>query len=338
MDSQIVDLSTPPHVAGGSNALTQADSESSDETASKDLQRTINVREQCDAIIAARSIKNETDSDAIDDIATSPYESPARAADADDGNDPAEWKTPCVECGSRYGKYHWERDNGLCEQCTDKNGLSYVDEFHNCWVLQKGESLPPRCRRFCDVYPQLIRSTAPHQRPMPAAPDTSGVDTAKTKAACRDHWFERRASGSWDRGEAMRIAAMQDQRAFAAVRGVSDTQESSSVHVVGTQSQNADETRASSSVEGACLIADMPTQVDAHNGTTLTDASNELRREQRDGASDSPGDPIQYGPLAGSSMSGHVEMSSESGESNDAIIVDAEGYRPQWFCGEQWPR
>ena len=338
MDSQFVDLSTPPHVAGGFTTPTQADRESSNETASQDLPRTINVREQCDAIIAARYIKDETDSDAIDDNATSPYESPASAADAANGDDRAEWKNPCVECGSRYGQYHWERDNGLCERCSDEHGLSYVDEFHNCWVLQRGESLPPGCRRLRDVYPQVIRSKAPHQRAMPAAPDTYGVDTARTKAACRDHWFERRASGSLDREQAMRIAAMQDQRAFAAVRGVSDTQESSSVHVVDTQSQSADETRASSSVEAACMIPDMPTQVDGHSEITVTDAFNELRREHQDAASDSPGHLIQYEPLAGSSMSGHVEMSSESGESTDAIIVDAERYRPPWFCGEQWPR
>ena len=175
---------------------------------------------------------------------------------------------------------------------------------------------------------------------MSAARDGPGVDTVKTQAAFRDAWIERRTPTSLDREQALHITVMQNQRAFAAARGVSDPGENMSIAVMGSQSQNAYETSASSVVEDVGVTVGIHTQLNAPSGITATDASNERRHEHRDEASYAPSHPTQYGMYASSSMNGCVEASNESDESDEATISDAIGEsRPVWFCGEprEWP-
>ena len=338
MNSEFVDLSTPPHVAGCSIAPTQADSGSSDEPSSNALPRMINVRERCDVIIAAQTLKDEDDGDAIDDNATPTNESPAKVPQTTDDEDPNAWKNPCSYCGSRYGKYHWERDNGLCGRCSDKHGLSYIDEFHNCWVLQIGESLPPRCRLVRDVYPHWITSPAPHQRALSATRNDYGTDSVKTQAAFRNSWSERRTSASLDREQALRIATMQNQRAFEAARNCSDPHENDSDDRMETQTENADEMSLSSPVEYVGTLLEISSKLSGIHGITDNDASNEHQNEHPDESGHSPERPTQRGTQASSSMSGCVEVYNESGGPSETFTNDTTGkLQFSWFCGNQWP-
>ena len=176
---------------------------------------------------------------------------------------------------------------------------------------------------------------------MSAARDGPGMDTVKTQAAFRDSWIERRTSTSLDREQALHITEMQNQRAFAAARGASDPDENVRVDVMGSQSQNAYGTSASSVVKDVGVTVEIHTQLNEPSGIAATDASNERRHEHRDEASYAPSHPTQYGMQASSSMNGCVEASNEYGESDEVTITDAIGEsRPVWFCGKprEWPR
>ena len=276
MYSHCVDLSTPPHHDEESIAPTQLEPEGNgtdtdDDDDAADMQprlgnhsvRMINIREQCDAIIASRP---RTDDDPIMDVESSGSPNVRRSDNTSscDGTSSPLLRT-CEDCGEDYVMYHdhWGDDNGFCYECSSARGLGYLDEFNNRWVMRAGQSLPPGCRHQgpmhaarANVQLQSASSTASLSHAMRDSGNEVGVDTIKTPAAFRDSWSLRIPSACLEPAQASRIAAMHDQ--LDAI----------------PEYQHGDDTQARSSTDG-CV--ESPTQADEVNDIIIIDTASNSR-------------------------------------------------------------